>query len=87
MNGTPSTIFADVRLVPVVSLSGGWQASARLVWFSANAPRRAMMDNTAFYGSLQVNKQIFDHWDFHLQWHDMFYSKLSALLAGVAWRF
>lgn len=87
MNGTPSTTFADVRLVPVVSLSGGWQASARLVWFSANAPRRAMMDNTAFYGSLQANKQIFDHWDFHLQWHDMFYSKLSALLAGVAWRF
>jgi len=37
--------------------------------------------------SLLVNKQIFDRWDFHLQWHDMFYSKLSALLAGVAWRF
>ena len=87
MKGTPSTTFADVRLVPVVSLPGGWQASARLVWYSAEAPRRDFMDNTAFYGSLQANKQVLDHWDFHLQWHDMFYSKFSALLAGVAWRF
>jgi len=45
------------------------------------------IDNVAVSGDLQANKQIFDHWDFHLQWHDMFYSKLSALLAGVAWRF
>jgi hypothetical protein len=81
------TTYGDIRLSPVLYLPNDWQAAARLVWFSKDSPHRAAMDDTALYGSLQLNKQICKHWDLQVMWHDMFYNKQSACLAGIMYRF
>lgn len=86
-SGAPSTTFADIRLSPTLNIPYHWQVATHLVWYSKDAPRRAAMDDTALYASIQLNKQLFNHWDLFVQWHDMFYSKHSACLAGIMYRF
>lgn len=81
------TSYADIRLTPTLILPCAWQVAAKLIWFSKDAPRRKVMDDTAYYGALQVNKQLGSHWDLQLMWHDMFYSEKSAGLAAVMYRF
>ena len=86
-SGAPNTTFADIRLSPTLNIPYQWQVASHLVWYSKDAPRRAMMDNTAFYASVQLSKRILRHWDLQIQWHDIFYSKWAACLAGVMYRF
>lgn len=79
--------FADVWLSPVLHLPQNWQIAAKLIWYSKDAPRRIAADDTSCYASVQINKQLSGHWDYHLQWHDIFYRQRSACLAGIAYRF
>ena len=87
MPDTSNTSFADIRLSPTLNIPNQWQVASHLVWYSKDAPRRAAMDDTALYASIQLNKQLWRHWDLHIQWHDIFYSQWSACLAGVMYRF
>jgi len=79
--------FANIRLVPVVRLPQALQISAKLLWYSPRSTYRLTNESTAFYGSLQVDKQIGRHWSFHAEWHDMFYRQRSAALGGIMYRF
>lgn len=85
--GLSRVTYADIRLVPAVTLRRQWRLSGKLIWFSDKAPRRLLADDTACYGSLQVEKGWGDRWHLLAQWHDMFYSRRSAALAGLSYRF
>lgn len=85
--GNERFTFATLRLVPAVRLPQALQLSAKLLWYSTRSPYRLMNENTAFYGSLQVDKQLGRHWSFHAEWHDMFYRHRSAALGGIMYRF
>ena len=85
--GISRVTYADIRLTPTVSLRRQWQVSGKLIWYSKKAPRRIAAEDTACYGSLQLEKGWGDRWRLLAQWHDMFYSRRSAALAGIAYRF
>ena len=85
--GLSRVTYADIRLVPTVALRRQWQLSGKLIWFSDKAPRRLVADDTACYGSLQVEKGCGDRWRLLAQWHDMFYGRRSAALAGLSYCF
>ena len=85
--GLSRVTYADVRVTPTLSLRRQWQVSGKLIWFSDKAPRRLATDDTACYGSLQVEKRWGTRWHLLAQWHDMFYSRRSAGLLGLAYRF
>lgn len=85
--GISRVTYADIRLTPTVSLRRQWQVSGKLIWYSKKAPRRIAAEDTACYGSLQLEKGWGDRWHLLAQWHDIFYSRRSAALAGIAYRF
>ncbi len=85
--GISRVTYADIRLTPTVSLRRQWQVSGKLIWYSKKAPRRIAAEDTACYGSLQLEKGWGDRWRLLAQWHDMFYGRRSAALAGIAYRF
>lgn len=79
--------IADIRLVPVARLPQALQVSAKIIWYSTRSPYRMLRENTAFYGSLQADKQLGRHWNIHAEWHDMFCRQRSAALGGIMYRF
>ena len=85
--GVSRVTYADIRVTPTLSLRHQWQVSGKLIWYSDKAPRRVIADDTACYGSLQVEKRWGTRWHLMAQWHDMFYSRWSAGLVGLAYRF
>ena len=81
------TTFANARVSSKLYLPRSWQLAGCLVWYSKDAPRRQAADGKSCYASFQLNKQLWEHWDLLVQWHDMLYGQRAACLAGIAFRF
>ena len=66
-----SKVFASLRLSPTAYLPRNWQIALLLIYFTPRSPIRELY-GTPVYGCLSVNKQIANHWNIGVDWHDMF---------------
>ena len=72
-----NTTFASVRCAPTAYLPSNWQIGIQVVYYTKQAPVR-LLYGTPVYGCLSVNKQIKQHWNIGVEWHDMFDSWTEA---------
>lgn len=82
------TTWHDLRVAPKCYLPQQWQVGAQFIWYSSDMPWRVnSYDDKPIYASLEVGKQIEKRQHIGLEWHDIFNSRLSAVIATAQWRF
>ena len=85
--------YAAFTLAPTLSMPCKLQIAPKVLLFTKNITAGTYMvalpyaDCRRTYASLQLNKQLGDHFDVMASWHDIFSSRYSAVLIGVQCRF
>lgn len=70
-------VYASVRCAPTAYLPNNWQIGLQVVYYTPQSPVRVVY-GTPVYGCLTINKQIKQHWNLAVEWHDMFDSCTST---------
>lgn len=63
--------YASLRLAPNLNLPHTWQIGMQMVYYTGKSPYREEY-GTPVYGCLSASRQLDNHWQIGLDWHDMF---------------
>lgn len=68
---TQDDAHASLRLAPTVYLPHTWQIGMQMVYYTDKTPYREEY-GTPVYGCISAGRQLDNHWQIGLDWHDMF---------------
>ncbi len=71
MHIAPDNVYASLRLAPTLNLPHTWQIGMQMVYYTGKSPYREEY-GTPVYGCLSASRQLDNHWQIGLDWHDMF---------------
>lgn len=71
LNIAPDNVYASLRLAPTLNLPHTWQIGMQMVYYTGKAPYREEY-GTPVYGCVSASRQLDNHWQIGLDWHDMF---------------